>query len=132
MAPDHWMASWGLWRSFRRDPHVALHPRDHHHVHGHHKSRSWPHRVVAVRALLRHPCVAVVPMIIAAVRGGWGAVGAVVVRYEIATIATMVLLVGTTLAGVRTFRAAWIDQYGHVAAGALIVTVGAAMAALGI
>ena len=69
-------------------------------------------------------------MIIAAVRGGWGAVGAVVVTYEIATISTMVVPVETALAGARTFRAAWIDQYGHVAAGALIVTVGAAMAAL--
>jgi len=71
-------------------------------------------------------------MIIAAVRGGWGAVGAVVVTYEIATISTMVVPVETALAGARTFRAAWIDQYGHVTAGALIVTVGAVMAALGI
>ena len=28
--------AWGLWRSFRRDPHAVLHPRDHHHAHGDH------------------------------------------------------------------------------------------------
>jgi len=110
--------SWGLWRIFRRDPHAVLHPD--------HGLTEW-----SLFALFSaDPCVAVVPMIIAAVRGGWGAVGAVVATYEIATIATMVVMVETTLAGARTFRAAWIDQYGHVTAGALIVTVGAAMAAL--
>jgi len=33
---------------------------------------------------------------------------------------------------VRTLRAAWIDRYGDIAAGALIVSVGAAMSVLGI
>ena len=124
--------SWGLWRSFRRDPHSALHPRDHHHLHGHHNHDHGLTEWSLFALFSADPCVVVVPMIIAAVRGGWGAVGAVVVTYEIATIATMVVLVETALAGVRTFRAAWIDHYGHVTAGVLIVTVGATMAALGI
>ena len=123
---------WGLWRSFRRDPHAVLHPHDHHHAHGHHDHDHGLTEWSLFVLFSADPCVAVIPMIMAAAAGGWAAVGAVVVTYEIATIATMVILVATALAGVRTVRAAWIDRYGDVAAGALIVSVGAAMAALGI
>jgi hypothetical protein len=34
--------------------------------------------------------------------------------------------------GVRTLRGAWIDRYGDAAAGALIVSIGAALAVLGL
>ena len=78
------------------------------------------------------PCVAVIPMIMAAAGSGWTTVVAVVVTYEIATIATMLLLVAGARAGVRSVRSPWIDRYGHAGAGALIVSVGAAMALLGI
>jgi len=124
--------TWGLWRSFRRDPHAVLHPHDHHHAHGDHDHDHGLTEWSLFVLFSADPCVAVIPMIIASASRGWGAVGAVVVTYEVATIATMVVLVTTALAGVRTFRAGWIDRYGDVAAGALIVSVGAAMAALGI
>jgi nickel/cobalt exporter len=123
---------WGLWRSFRRDPHSVLHPHDHHHAHGHHDHDHGLTEWSLFVLFSADPCVAVIPMIMAAAAGGWTAVGAVVVTYEIATIATMVVLVSTALAGVRTLRAPWIDRYGDVAAGALIVTLGAAMSALGV
>jgi hypothetical protein len=42
------------------------------------------------------------------------------------------VLATTAHLGARALRAAWIDRYGDVAAGALIVFVGAAMLALGI
>lgn len=124
--------TWGLWRSFRRDPHAVLHPHDHHHPHGHHDHDHGLTEWSLFVLFSADPCVAVIPMIIAAATRGWAAVGAVVLMYEIATIATMVLLVSTALAGVRSLRAPWLDRYGDVAAGALIVTVGAAMSALGI
>jgi len=123
---------WGIWRSFRRDPHSVLHPRDHHHTHGHHDHDHGLTEWSLFVLFSADPCVAVIPMIIAAATRGWGAVGAVVVAYEIATIATMVVLVTAAHAGVRTFRAGWIDRYGDVAAGVLIISVGAAMSALGI
>jgi len=69
------------------------------------------------------PCVAAIPMIIAAATFGWTAVGAVVIAYELATIVTMVLLVTSAHAGVRVFRAPWVDRYGDAVAGALIVVV---------
>jgi len=78
------------------------------------------------------PCVAVIPMIIAAAGAGWTAVGIVAIAYEIATISTMVLLVASAHAGIRVFHAPWIDRYGDTAAGALIIVVGFAMSALGL
>ncbi len=124
--------AWGVWRSFRRDPHAVIHPRDHHHAHGHHDHDHGLTEWSLFLLFSADPCVAVIPMIMAAAIRGWGAVAAVVVAYEVATIATMVFLVAAAHAGARTLRAPWLDRYGDVAAGALIVTVGAAMAALGI
>ena len=121
---------WGMWRSFRRDPHAVIHP--HAHAHGHsnhdHGLTEWSLFVL----FSADPCVAVVPMIIAAAAAGWGAVLTVIVAYEVATIATMVVLVTFAHAGARALRATWIDRYGDIAAGALIISVGAAMAVLGI
>ena len=121
---------WGMWRSFRRDPHAVIHP--HAHAHGHsdhdHGLTEWSLFVL----FSADPCVAVVPMIIAAAAAGWTAVLTVIVAYEIATITTMVVLVTFAHAGARAFRSTWIDRYGDIAAGALIVSVGAAMAVLGI
>jgi hypothetical protein len=71
-------------------------------------------------------------MIIAASTDGWHAVAAVVVMYELATIATMVVLVSLAYAGAGTLKAQWLDRYGDVAAGAFIIVVGATVAVLGI
>jgi len=44
----------------------------------------------------------------------------------------MVVLFTFAHAGARAIRASWADRYGDALAGALIVSVGAAMAILGI
>ena len=123
---------WGLWRSFRRDPLAVMHHRHHHHAHGHndhdHGLTEWS--LFALFSL--DPCVAVIPMIVAASAGGWGAVGAVVVAYELATIAAMIVLVGIAAAGVRTIRFAFLDRYGDAVAGGLILTTGGVLAVLGL
>ena len=121
---------WGMWRSFRRDPHAVIHP--HKHAHGHHDHDHGLTEWSLFVLFSADPCVAVIPMIIAAAAAGWAAVVTVIVAYEVATISTMVVLVTTAHAGARAFRAPWIDRYGDMAAGALIVTTGVAMAALGI
>jgi len=123
---------WGLWRSFRRDPHAVIHPRDHHHAHGAHAHDHGLTEWTLFLLFSADPCVAVIPMIMAAAGRGWTAVTSVIVTYEVATIATMVILVAMAHAGVRSLRAPWLDRYGDAAAGALIVTVGASMAVLGI
>ena len=123
---------WGLRRSLRRDPLAVIHPHDHHHVHGHndhdHGLTEWSLFLL----FSADPCVAVIPMIIASAGAGWHTVGAVVLAYELATIGTMVVLVIAAHAGARALHAPWIDRYGDAIAGALIVSVGAAMAVLGL
>ncbi len=123
---------WGLWRSFRRDPLAIMHHHHHHHARGHndhdHGLTEWS--LFALFSL--DPCVAVIPMIVAASAGGWAAVGAVVAVYEAATIAAMIVLVGVAVAGVRTLRFAFLDRYGDAVAGGLILTTGTLLAVFGV
>ena len=123
---------WGLHRSFRRDPLGVLHAHDHHHAHGHHDHDHGLTEWSLFLLFAADPCVAVVPMILAAASAGWLAVGAVILAYEVATIATMVILVTAAHAGIRVLRAPFLDRFGDAVAGAFIVVVGAAVRALGI
>jgi hypothetical protein len=123
---------WGLRRSFRRDPLAVIHPHTHQHSHGHHITTTASPSGRSSSSSPADPCVAVIPMILAAAGAGWLAVAAVIVAYELATIVTMVGLVTAAHSGIRALRAPWLDRYGDAAAGALIVCVGAAMAVLGI
>jgi putative Mn2+ efflux pump MntP len=77
------------------------------------------------------PCVAVIPMIMAASAGGWTSVALVTLAYEIATIATMIVLATGMLAGVKRMTLHWADHYGDAVAGGVIVFVGVAMLVLG-
>jgi hypothetical protein len=110
---------WGLHRSFRP-------AHDHHH---HERGLTEWSLFLLFSA---DPCVAVIPMIVAAAGEGWPAVIAVVVAYELATIGTMVILATAALVGAGVFRAPWLDRFGHAAAGALIAAVGVAMAVTGL
>lgn len=123
---------WGLRRSFRRDPLAVMHHHHHHHPHGENEHDHGLTEWSLFALFCADPCVAVMPMIVAASGGGWWAVAAVVVVYELATIATMVVLVATAHAGARTLKFGWIERYGDAVAGALIVSVGAALAVLGL
>ena len=123
---------WGLRRSFRRDPMEVMHHHHHQHARGHndhdHGLTEW-----SLFALFSaDPCVAVIPMIMAASSGGWHAVGSVVVAYELATIGTMVVFVLTARAGISALRFVWIDRFGDAVAGGLIVVLGAVLAVLGL
>lgn len=77
------------------------------------------------------PCVAVIPMIMAASAGGWTSVALVTLAYEIATITTMIVLATGMLAGVKRMTLHWADHYGDAVAGGVIVFVGVAMLVLG-
>jgi nickel/cobalt exporter len=123
---------WGLHRSFRRDPLGVLHPHDHHHAHGSHDHDHGLTEWSLFALFAADPCVAVIPMILAAASAGWLAVGAVIAAYEVATIATMVVLVTAAHAGIRGLRAPFVDRYGDAIAGAFIVVVGVAVKLIGI
>lgn len=126
--------TWGLWRIFRgrllhQVDHVEGIRHDHGHGHDHHhgKLTAWSLFLL----FCADPCVAVMPMIVAASAAGWHAVISVVLVYEAATIATMIVLVTTAYAGVQKLRFAWVDRYGDAVAGALIVVVGTLLSVFG-
>ena len=125
-----------LWRTFRgRIMHHVDHldgvPHDHGHGHRHdHGKRLTEWGLFLLFSA--DPCIALIPMIAAAAAIGWGAVGAVIVVYEIATVSAILVLVHSAQAGARRLRFAWIDRYGDVAAGALIICLGAIVTLLGI
>ncbi|HET7433414.1 MAG TPA: hypothetical protein VFN10_01740 [Thermoanaerobaculia bacterium] len=78
------------------------------------------------------PCVALIPLILAAAGGGWPLILAVITAYEAGTIASMSILVVTAHASARAIRLHVFDHYGDAIAGGLIVTVGVAVQVLGI
>jgi threonine/homoserine/homoserine lactone efflux protein len=128
---------WALWRISRRKimhhvDHLDGRPHDHGHGH-HHQHRGKGLTEWGLFFLFSaDPCVALIPMIIAASAKGWSAVGAVIVVYEIATIAAIVTLVRLAHAGARKLQFGWVDRYGDLVAGALMISVGAFVTFVGI
>ena len=78
------------------------------------------------------PCVAVVPLMFAAVPLGWSSTLAVVTAYELATIATMVMLVLPARAAAGAVGGRWADRYGDALAGGMIAAVGLVVVSLGL
>ncbi len=119
-------AVWGLRR--------ALGKRVHGHAHAHYDHVHEPSRATVGGLFVlfsADPCVAVVPILFAAAPLGAHAATAVVVVYELATIATMGVLVRPARAGARALRFGWLERWADAAAGAVIVAVGVGVAILG-
>lgn len=77
------------------------------------------------------PCVAVIPIIFAAAPLSATATLAIVIVYEVATIATMLVFSLAARAGGAVLSGRWVDRYGDSAAGALIAVTGIAVALVG-
>lgn len=107
---------WGFWRSS---------------VHAHARPGANITEWSLFLVFCADPCVAIVPMIMAASTGGWMSVALVTIAYEIATITTMIVLATGMLAGVKRMTLHWADHYGDAVAGGVIVFVGVAMLVLG-
>jgi nickel/cobalt transporter (NicO) family protein len=115
--------TWGLWRRFsQRLGH------DHHHVGSKSGLTEWS----LFLFFCADPCVAVIPMIIAASTHGWVAVATIIIVYEISMFITMLALVTTSLAGVQRLKFHWLDDYGDAVAGATIVVLGVVVTILGV
>jgi nickel/cobalt transporter (NicO) family protein len=132
---------WGLHRAMRARIHARVHgvlpPHRHSHAgheHHHHAHEDQGSRTAWTLFLLfsADPCVAVVPLMFAAVSLGWLSTLAVVVAYEASTIATMVGLALPARAAVSTVLGAWADRYGDALAGGIITAVGVFVAVVGI
>jgi hypothetical protein len=123
-------AVYGIW-GIRR----AVGRRVHGHTHGRYDHVHDP-KATSARALFllfsADPCVAVVPLMFAAAPLGFGRTLAIVLLYEAATLATMLLFVLPARFGVRMLRAGWLDKYGDAAAGGVIAAVGLVVTILGI
>jgi hypothetical protein len=117
---------WGLRRALGR--------RVHGHAHAHYDHVHEPARATVGGLFVlfsADPCVAVVPILFAAAPLGARSATAVVLVYEVATIATMVLLVLPARAGARALRFSWLERWADAAAGAVIAGVGVGVAILG-
>jgi len=127
-------AAWGAGRILRERWHRRMHAAGE--AHHHHRHHHLDHHAASARALFllfcADPCVAVIPLMLAAVPAGWPATLAVVAAYELATIATMVALVLPARAATHAVRAAWIDRFGEVLAGGVIAGVGVIVSVAGI
>ena len=118
---------WGLRRALGR--------RLHGHVHAHYDHVHQPARATVWGLFLlfsADPCVAVVPLLFAAAPLGARSATGVVFLYEIATIATMVLLVLPARAGARALRWQWLERWADAAAGVVIAVVGLCVVSLGL
>lgn len=120
---------YGVW-GLKRAAGARLHGHAHRHYdHVHDASRVTPWTLFLLFSA--NPCVAVIPLIVAAAPLGAGAVAAIALIYEAATIGTMVGLVLAAWRGATALRARWFDRYGDAAAGGLIAVLGAVLAAVG-
>ena len=115
-----------------------LHGHFHGHSHGHHHAHydhdHDAHRMTPWALFLlfsADPCVAVMPILFAAAPLGIGRTAIVVSAYELATIATMVLLVVPASAAARRIGGRWLTHYGDAFAGGVIASVGLIVAVLG-
>jgi hypothetical protein len=119
-------AIWGL-RHVVAD---RLHGHHHdHYDHVHDPSTASIRSLVAIYCA--DPCVAVIPILFAAAQVGVPGTLAIVLAYEVATIATMVALVTAARVGAGRLRDRWIQRWGDPVAGCSIVLTGITVAVLG-
>ncbi len=120
---------YGVW-GLRRAAGARLHGHPHRHYdHVHRAERLTPWTLFLLACA--DPCVAVVPLIVAAAPLGAASVVAVAMAYEATTIATMTVLALAARRGALALQARWVDRYGDVAAGALIAALGAVLSVAG-
>jgi hypothetical protein len=120
---------YGLW-GMRH----AVGERLHGHSHRHYDHVHDPSHITVLGLFLlftADPCVAVMPIMLAAAPLGAVKLAMLVLVYETATLAAMVGLVLPARAGANVIRAHWIERYGDAAAGATIAAVGLLVLSLG-
>jgi nickel/cobalt exporter len=120
-------AAWGLRRGVAERVHGHSHARfDHVHDPG----RATALGMFALFSV--DPCVALIPILVAAAGLGWVAIAGIVLAYEVATISAMLALVLTARRGAHVASWPWLDRWADAAAGAVVLGVGLLVSALGI
>src|SRR5450756_168023 len=119
--------AWGLKRAAGRRVHGHVHSH-YDHIHETSEKTAWSLFVL----FSADPCVAVIPLLFAAAPLGTAPTVGLVLLYEAATIATMIVLVLPARAGISRLRFPWLDHWGDALAGGLIAATGVVVMALGI
>lgn len=122
--------AYGLW-GLR----LAVGKRVHGHAHAHFDHVHDPSRATAWSLFVlfsADPCVAVIPLLFTAAPLGTLQTLAIVLLYEAATIGTMIPLVLSARAGAVRLRLPFLDRWGDVVAGGVIVVTGLVVGFLGI
>lgn len=97
------------------------------HHHEHDRRRGGRVAVFAlVLSLMLSPCTAAIPFMIVAVRT-WLTVVVVAALLLVATVGTMLLLVGLTSLGIERLRFAFVERYEKIAVGAVLAALGAGL-----
>jgi len=118
---------WGLRRAVGRRVHGHAHAHFDH-VHDPSRTTAWSLFVL----FCADPCVAVIPLLFSAASLGTLQTAGIVLLYEMATIGTMIPLVLSARAGAARLRLPFLDRWGDVVAGGVIVLTGLVVGFLGI
>jgi nickel/cobalt transporter (NicO) family protein len=118
-------AIWGL-RHARAHLHGHRHPH-YDHIHDAHRVSPW----MVFLLFAADPCLAIFPLMFAALPLGRSAVGVVILLYEFATIASiMSLVLSARAAATAVVKGRFVHRWGDALAGAFIAFVGVAVAFL--
>jgi hypothetical protein len=118
---------WGLRRAAGQKWHGHAH---HHYDHVHDAGKAT---VLALFLLASFdPCVAVIPILLAAAPLGSASAVAIVLAYEAATLASMLALVLSARAGVARVRVPHLERWSDAVAGGVIVATGLLMTGFGL
>lgn len=136
---------WGLRRAWRTRPHTHAHVHAdgtmHDHRHAHDTEHGHPHtqqgKVVTPWLLflifVLGPCEPLIPLLMyPAAAGGAGDVAVVTVVFALATIGTMLAVVGAGIAGLSFLPSKGLERYTHALAGVAVLLCGVSVQFLGL
>jgi nickel/cobalt transporter (NicO) family protein len=145
-------ALWGIQRALRRKPHTHAHHHPHgghEHGHAHDYEHAHVHNEdpaaaasqpkanitpwVLFTIFIFGPCEPLIPILMyPAARMGAGSVVLVTAAFAVATIGTMLTIVGLGSAGLRIARFGGLERWMHATAGAMIFLCGFAIKFMGL
>lgn len=135
---------WGIRQSYlgHRHSHTHVHVDGtvHRHEHDHHAEHSHAHPPRRVNlywwlfiVFVLGPCEALIPLVMTAVSvGGWGGGVLIATTFSLATVATMLVMVGTAYYGLAQLRGRFVEQHMHSVAGLVMVGCASAILFLGL
>jgi len=137
---------WGLRRAWKNRPHTHPHMHEngllHVHQHTHHKAHVHVHESdgrdhltpwVLFTIFVFGPCEPLIPILMyPAAQSSWTGVTLITVIFGMTTIATMLVVVGASCAGLARFHLGYMERFSHALAGLAITVCGFGVLFLGL